>query len=120
MHCNKSFVSISRTPMFHQEWEPVVLRKPKPVIRAPPSAPPKQVGLEEKRLKMYSKELADAVITGRLALKISQAELAKRCHVVPGVIQEIEAHKGIYDAELINKVLKILKIQNVQRRYVEH
>ena len=56
----------------------------------------------------------------RLALKMSQAELAKRCHVVPGVIQEIEARKGVYDAELINKVLKVLKIQNVQRRYVEH
>ena len=105
--------------MFHQEWEPVVLRKPKPAVQQP-SAPPKPVGLEEKRLKIYSKELADAVIAGRLAVKMSQAELAKRCHVVPGVIQEIEARKGVYDAELINKVLKVLKIQNVQRRYVEH
>ncbi len=104
--------------MFHQEWEPVIIRKPKPVIEK--SAPPKQVGLEEKRIKMYSKELADAIINGRLTLRLSQAELAKRCHVVPGVIQEIEARKGVYDAELINKVLRILKIQNVQRRYVEH
>jgi ribosome-binding protein aMBF1 (putative translation factor) len=105
--------------MFHQDWEPIVIRKPKPPP-APPQNKEKSVGLEEKRIKVYSKELADAVMNGRLALKISQAELAKRCHVVPGVIQEIETRKGIYDAELINKVLKVLKIQNVTRRYVEN
>lgn len=105
--------------MFHQDWEPIVIRKPKPPP-APPVTKEKPVALEEKRIKLYSKELADAVMNGRLALKISQSELAKRCHVVPGVIQEIENRKGIYDAELINKVLKVLKIQNVTRRYVEN
>lgn len=106
--------------MFHQDWEPIVIRKPKPTVSAPPVTKEKAIALEEKRIKVYSKELADAVMNGRLALRISQAELAKRCHVVPAAIQEIESHKGVYNAELINKVLKVLKIQNVNRRYVEN
>lgn len=101
--------------MFHQEWEPIVIKKPKP-----PVVFENKVRVEEKKIKVYSKELSDAVMSGRLTLRISQSELAKRCNVVPGVIQEIESRKGIYSAEIINKVLKVLKIQNVTRRFVEH
>ena len=100
----------------YQDWEPVILRKPKPAVVI--SKPEKQPDLETKRIKKYSKELADAMIKARCTMRISQAELAKRCNVVPGVINEMETHKGIYNAEITNKVLKVLKI-SVDKRFIE-
>lgn len=101
--------------MFHQDWEPVVIRKVKPVVEHVVPKP-KTTDEEDKKLKMYSKELADEMLKARCQLKISQAELAKRCNVVPGVIQEMESRKGIYNAELTNKVCKVLKIK-VDKRF---
>ena len=102
----------------HQDWEPVVIRKPVSP-KPPPQNPPKQVGTdpEDKKIKVYSKELGDAIVRGRCTLKISQTELAKRCNVVPGVIQEMESHKGLYNPELVNKVLKVLKLSFTERRF---
>lgn len=101
--------------MFHQEWEPVVLRKTK-------SAPvnthhtKKEPDENKKTLKVYSKELSDKMIQARCQMRLSQFELAKRCNVVTGVIQEMESRKGIYDAEVTNKVCKVLKI-HVDHRF---
>jgi ribosome-binding protein aMBF1 (putative translation factor) len=96
---------------FVQDWEQVVFKKEQPKIARCSSAPPKPIDLETKRLKVYSKELSDAMMSSRLEKKMSQVELAKRCNVVPGVINEVEARKGVYNADLVNRILKVLNIK---------
>ena len=100
--------------MFRQDWEPVVIRKPPPVKT---TVQPPVSNKEPVELKMYSKELADAVMKARCEFKMSQVELAKRVNVVPAVIQGMELRKNVYDPEITNRVLKILNI-HVKKRFV--
>lgn len=98
-----------------QDWTPVVFRKPKATENKQYQAPTKDVGIEEKRIKLYSKELADAVMKCRLDKKMTQSELAKKCNVVPKEINELEGRKGVYNPDLTNKILKVLGLKVVKR-----
>jgi ribosome-binding protein aMBF1 (putative translation factor) len=94
-----------------QDWTPVVFRKPKVTENKQYQAPTKDVGIEEKRIKLYSKELADAVMKCRLDKKMTQADLAKKCNVLQKDINELEARRGVYNSELTNKVLRVLGVK---------
>ena len=103
--------------MFVQQWEPVVLRKERPKT-APPPSKEKETDLETKRLKVYARELSDAVMKARITKKMTQEQLAKACNVQKVAIVEIETRKGIYDANLVNKVCKVLGVK-VDTRFSE-
>lgn len=94
-----------------QDWTPVVLRKTKVTEKKQYHAPTKDVGIDERRIKLYSKELADAVMKCRLDKKMTQADLAKKCNVLQKEINELEAHKGVYNPDLTNKVLRVLGLK---------
>lgn len=99
-----------------QDWAPVVLRKSKPFAPRPvPSGPQKEVGIEEKRIKKYSRELSESVIEARCRMSISQAELAKRCNVLSSLVNQVESRKGVYEPELVNKILKVLNLSVAKR-----
>ncbi len=95
--------------MFVQQWEPVVFKRERP--KSAPPTRPKETDLETKRIKVYARELSDAVMKARLEKKMTQDQLAKACNVQRVAITEIETRKGIYDANLVNKVCKILGIK---------
>jgi ribosome-binding protein aMBF1 (putative translation factor) len=104
--------------MNHQEWEPVVFHKKKePKKKVHFQSPPKEVDIQTKRIKVYTKEMANAVMTSRISKKLTRDQLAKMCNVVPAVMTEIENQKGVYDANLANKVCKILGIKVETRFY---
>jgi len=98
--------------MNHQDWEPVVFRKKtKEPEKKKNESKPKEVDLETKRIKVYSKEMADAVMSSRISKKLTRDQLAKMCDVVPAVMAGLENQKGVYDANLANKVCKVLGIK---------
>lgn len=103
--------------MFVQQWEQVILQK-KRAKSAPPVRPQKETDLETKRIKVYSKELSDAVMKARLEKKMTQEQLANACNVQKVAINEIESRKGVYDPNLVNKVCKILGVK-VDSRFSE-
>jgi ribosome-binding protein aMBF1 (putative translation factor) len=105
--------------MNHQEWEPVVFHKKKePKKKVHFQSPPKEVDIQTKRIKVYSKEMANAVMTSRISKKLTRDQLANMCNVVPAVMAGLENQKGIYDANLANKVCKVLGLK-VEKRFFE-
>jgi ribosome-binding protein aMBF1 (putative translation factor) len=78
----------------------------------------KEVDIETKRIKVYSKEMANAVMNSRISKKLTRDQLAKMCNVVPAVMAGLENQKGIYDANLANKVCKVLGLK-VEKRFFE-
>jgi ribosome-binding protein aMBF1 (putative translation factor) len=97
------------------DWTPVVLRKrvEKPTIIQNKPNPEK-----EKKIKVYSKEFADAVQTSRISKHFSQSDLAKKCNVQVSVINMLELKKGIYDHTVANKVCTVLGIK-VNKKFIE-
>ena len=103
---------------FKQDWTPVVFKKKVLYSNKPPQSKPNEIDGEKKKRKVYSKEFADAVQKARLIQELTQAELSKRCNVLPSVINELEARKGAYDAQVSNKICSTLGIK-VANRFVE-
>lgn len=97
-----------------QDWTPVVLRKRQEPVVSRPTPPKRDLG---DVIKRPSKELSAAVASARLAKNLKQADLAKMCHVVPSVINDIEMGRGTYDAEVTNRVCKALGI-HVKHRFI--
>jgi ribosome-binding protein aMBF1 (putative translation factor) len=96
---------------FRQDWEPVVIKKFKEEKRVHfVDSSPKPIDLETKKIKRYTKELGDAIAMARADVKLSRVQLAHICNVVPALIADMET-KGIYNADLCNKVCKFLKIK---------
>lgn len=97
------------------DWTPIVLRKKvdKPVILNNKPNPDK-----EKKIKMYSKEFADAVQSARLLNKLSQSDLANKCNEQVSIINLLELKKGIYDHNVANKVCSVLGIK-VNKKFIE-
>lgn len=98
--------------MMHQDWTPVVVRKPKP-----PVIKPVVPGPSKKVVKRPTKELGDAMMRARLELKLKQSDLAKKCNVTTAIINDMEMARGTYDAEITNRVCKVLGIQ-VKNRFI--
>ena len=65
---------------------------------------------EEIKYEQVSHDCAVAVANARMAKKLTQAQLAKAVNEKPGVIVEIENGTGPYEADIINRIEKVLGV----------
>lgn len=63
---------------------------------------------EDFKHKKVPKEIAEKIIRKRIELKLTQADLAKKINVPVAKIQEVEAMKSVYDANLLNKIRRAI------------
>lgn len=99
--------------MFQQDWVPVTLKKRTETKGATVVRPTPQ---KHEYFYEYSKELSDAVSQARTQKKLTRDQLAKACNVTTSLIADLEMRRGRYDADLTNKVLKVLNIKVQTRR----
>ena len=117
-------------PASDQDWTEVVLKKkpdPKKIetqvkssqnvasvsqaTNKPSWKIEKQIdGDSGKPLNFVSKEDAKQIIQGRVAMKLSQADLAKRLNMPLAAIQEIESCKAVENKLTLSKIKRFLKI----------
>jgi ribosome-binding protein aMBF1 (putative translation factor) len=102
---------------FHQDWEPVVFRKPKPVVHTVHRDPLaeqrnalRKIENEEKKGAKLALDMRQKLTQARLAHKLSQTDLAKKINMRPQLIQELENGKCIPENEkcVLNKLQKVL------------
>lgn len=95
----------------HQDWEPVVLTKKRPVT-APPQrpAPKKEPSIDEegKKLKTVPVHMAQEISKARTSLGLSRVQLAQRINEKPSVVSDIETGGCVYNHVHVNKILKAL------------
>lgn len=114
--------------MEHQDWETVVFKKKsqheitrEKVPRqnghtVTPSQKPawkieQQVDSENgKPLNLVSSEVAKAIINGRIALKLTQKQLAQRLNLQEKDVKDIESCKAIENKALIARIKRTLGI----------
>jgi ribosome-binding protein aMBF1 (putative translation factor) len=96
----------------YQDWEPVVLRKPKKQIQTPPKPKPEINGgdMPEEKLKKYTIEMSNALATARQAKNMTQKELAKNFNMPTALIANIENGSGIYNKKLLSHLLRSLGV----------
>lgn len=104
---------------FHQDWEPVVFRKPKPVVHVVNRDPlteqrnaMRKIENEEKKFAKLDLSMRQKLTQARIAHKLSQTDLAKKINMRPQIIQELESGKTIPDSEksVLNKLQKVLNV----------
>lgn len=104
---------------FHQDWEPVVFRKPKRVVQVVNRDPlaeqrnaMRKIENEEKKFAKLDMAMRQALTQARVAHKLSQTDLAKRINMRPQIIQELESGKTIPDSEksVLNKLQRVLNV----------
>lgn len=104
---------------FHQDWEPVVFRKPKKVIEVVHRDPLaeqrnalRKLENEEKKCSKLAMDMRQKMTQARVTHKLSQTDLAKKINVRPQLIQELESGKCIPDSEksVLNKLQKTLNV----------
>jgi putative transcription factor len=61
-------------------------------------------------VKYVSKEAAQAVIKGRVAMKLTQAQLAQRLNIPEKDVKEIESGKAVENKALLSKIKRALNI----------
>jgi ribosome-binding protein aMBF1 (putative translation factor) len=95
-----------------QDWEPIILKKPKPEDnkKGPSGAPPKILrdDIESFNTKHVTKDIAHRITQGRIRLKLTQDQLANKLNLRPNIVKDIEACKGPYDSIAINKLLNFI------------
>ena len=105
--------------MNHQDWEPVVLSKPKPQeIKKNTSNNFKPTiddvnddGELKNKIKLVTKEMAKQITAARVEQKLSQKDLANKCNIDLAIINTIERATCKYNAEQINKIARVLNIK---------
>jgi putative transcription factor len=104
---------------FHQDWEPVVFHRPKPVVQTVERDPLaeqrnafRKLENEEKKGTKLALDMRQKLTQARLARKLSQTDLAKKINMRPQLIQELESGKCIPDSEksVLNKLQKVLNV----------
>ena len=104
---------------FYQDWEPVVFRKPKPVVHvvqrdslAEQRNALRKIENEEKKFAKLDLSMRQKLTQARIAHKLSQTDLAKKINMRPQIIQELESGKCIPDSEksVLNKLQKGLNV----------
>lgn len=96
--------------MNHQDWEPVVLTKKKP-ISINKSNKNNDDDDEIKKLKFISLNNSKLIQQARTNQKISQKDLAKKLNLDIKIIQSYECGKGVQNTQIMNKIEKFLKIR---------
>ena len=104
--------------MNHQDWKPIILKDKIEVINKEIIAKPKNMQNKIKEdsegnilIKKVSKEMAQQVVQGRIAKKMSQIDLAKDCNIDTKILGEIEKGNCVYNADHFNKICKSLGIK---------
>ena len=104
--------------MEHQDWTPVVLKKPVKLTTEIVSKMNKTVSPvktnendEVVSIKKVTKKMADIIIKSRIAKKWTQTNLANACSIDVKTINEIERAYCVYNAEHINKIAKNLNVK---------
>jgi putative transcription factor len=94
---------------FHNDWDPVVLKKPKP----PPKAPsrPKVESEDVGKIQTTTLELRNQIQSARIAKKLSQAQLAQQINEKPNVIQGYESGKAIPTTQVLQKLRRVLGVK---------
>ena len=115
--------------MDHQDWKQVILRNPnarknieqkKTVVKKPiqhnsnktngDMSFKKLDGNEIEKIASVNKDDVKKIQQARLALKMSQKDLANKLNVKQTVINELESGKMKKNSQFVNKVKRILKI----------
>lgn len=95
--------------MQHQDWETVVLRKPKPPPKQNQSSRPKiEKDGEEFNLLKIDQNLKTAIQKARVANKMSQKQLAQKLNVLPQDIANYESGKAIPNNQFIARIERAL------------
>ncbi len=101
--------------LHHQDWETVIFhKKPSKSSTAPDLEPLHLRALKDNPEsfvnKAFDSKYIQAVIKARLERKWSQKDLAQKINVDVSIIQKLEQGKGIYDAQLKNKLNRVLNL----------
>ena len=98
-----------------QDWEKIILNKPKKKERNPQKEVSKQVELDYNddpdAPKVVSKSVGQHIASARIAKQMSQSALAKACSIPAKTIQEYESGKGIPDSKVLQKLREVLKVK---------
>ena len=95
--------------MQHQDWETVILRKPKPLPKQNQSSRPKiEKDGEEFNLLKIDQNLKTAIQKARVASKMSQKQLAQKLNVLPQDIANYESGKAIPNNQFIARIERAL------------
>jgi ribosome-binding protein aMBF1 (putative translation factor) len=108
--------------MDNQDWKPVILTNPELVKKKQQktiiSKPVNQQNIvktdkdgEIIGIKKVSTQMAQDVVKGRIAKKMTQVDLAKASCLDTKIISEIERGNCIYKADQFNKICKVLGIK---------
>jgi putative transcription factor len=122
--------------MEHQDWTPVVLRNAKLVAAKAPRETVERDKTQAERASLRKLEgdtmvrgseeapaavklprlgavMRQTMIQARVALKLSQADLAKRLNMQPKIINELESGKAIPENEktVLQKVQRVLGVK---------
>jgi ribosome-binding protein aMBF1 (putative translation factor) len=117
-----------RQPTFHQDWDPVIMKKRNDDrkmahaatgaqraagVRFSPEAE-RQRKLAEADGPMKQKRLApeskQQIVNQRVANNWSQADLNMRCSFPPNTIRDIEAGKIVPNGQMLNVLNRVLKV----------
>tara|TARA_B100000424_G_scaffold225565_1_gene185763 strand:+ start:8481 stop:8804 length:324 start_codon:yes stop_codon:yes gene_type:complete len=96
--------------MHHQDWEPVILRKPVTIVNKPKGPKPPQDG-DEFNIPKITTEFKKAFTQARMLKKISQKDLAKALNVPLQDIVKYENGKAIPKNQFISKIEKFLGVK---------
>jgi putative transcription factor len=66
---------------------------------------------DELQHKKVNTEVKKAIMQGRLAKKLTQAQLAQQINEKPQIIQEYESGKAIPDQKILSKMERILGVK---------
>ena len=96
--------------VFTNEWDPVVLKKPKPPPISIPSKPAVEIQ-EIGKVQTATLELRKQIQGARIAKNMSQAQLAQHINEKPNVIQGYESGKAIPTNQILQKLRKVLGVK---------
>ncbi len=94
---------------FHNDWEPIVLKKHKPPPKASPR--PKAETEDLGKIQTTTLELRKQIQSARIAKKLSQAQLAQQINEKPNVIQGYESGKAIPTTQILQKLRRVLGVK---------
>ncbi len=94
---------------FHNDWEPVVLKKQKK-LPPPQSSVPKDTE-DLGKIQKTTLELRKQIQSARIAKKLSQAQLAQQINEKPNVIQGYESGKAIPTTQVLQKLRRVLGVK---------
>jgi ribosome-binding protein aMBF1 (putative translation factor) len=110
---------MNSNPINFQDWEPVVFTKKsqelkkKGSIQMPPGNKELIRLIEDDipKLNKMSREYAQAIVDGRIAMGFSQKDLAQRLSVKDNVIKEYEnCQVTNFNMGFLKKILRVLKV----------